>query len=324
MSKSNPAAPSGANDPCGQNKDIMLPCKKELKSEKILLQGAAEAAKKVKETFEANRNNKVCYMLKADETARLYRNIDIYVAIDANTRAETIEKNIDDLVKKSSDLEKAISEAVKCIKTIKHKAAELKAKACDLDTQTKDSCNQQQLTILDAHFSEKCKVSAPGGTGDFFDFKAIVAHVLTKTGEIYKNADTAFNSAVSIAGIQTFSNVKSLKEMSKQMTLCIKDFKKDVDTNVKTGDDELKKAQEELAKSVKEVSLKTMEEHKESVKYEGVAFTLDFVCDPGCEDCGDKDITEICCKVMNTFCGEGEECGCGQKDKKQYSYQNID
>ena len=106
------------------------------------------------------------------------------------------------------------------------------------------------------------------------------------------------------------------------MTLSIKDFKKDIDSNIKSGDDELKKAHDELAKSVKEVTLKSLDEHKESVKYEGVAFTLDFFCNPNCE--GEKDIKEICCEVMKTFCEKKESDACGEYEKYDYRLKNID
>ena len=309
---------------CDQKKDIMLPCKKDLKSQKIAWRGVASAARTTKDTYIANRDNKVCCVIKADETTSLYRNIDFYVAIDANCKAEVIEKSIDDLLKKSGDLEKAIAEAVKSIKLIKDKAIELKAKACDLDTQSKDSCNSQQLIILNNHFADKCSdIVVPDDTGNDGEkgvFSAILKDIINKTGVVCRKADKAFSSAVSIAGIQTFSNIKSLKEMSKQVTLVIKDFKKDVDANVKTSTDELKKAQDDLAAAVKDVSLKTLEEHKESVKYEGVAFTMDFLCDPICDD---GDITDLCCKVMSTFCGT-DCCDDTVASKDTYSWKNAD
>jgi gas vesicle protein len=305
---------------CEQEKDILLPCKKDLKSQKIAWRGAAYAARTTKETYIASRDNKVCCVIKADETTRLYRNLDFYVAIDATCKAETIEKNIEDMIKKNSDLEKAIAEVVKCVKVIKDKTVELKAKACDLDTQRNDSCNNLQLNILNTHFSEKCKVKIPGGTTEFGNFTAIVDHIIEKTGVTCKAADKAFSSAVSIAGIQTFSNIKSLKDLSKQLTLTIKDFKKDIDTNVKSSADELKNAQDELAKAVKEVSLKTLDEHKVSVNYEGIAFTMDFLCNP---DCQDGNIVDLCCKVMNTFCDD--ICGDEKPEgKPEYKYQNAD
>ena len=325
MSNGNISAQTGqGTSPCEESKDILLPCKKELCSEKTIQKGVAKAAMTTKETYIANRNNKVCYVLKADETTRLYRNIDYYVAIDANTRSETIEKSIDDLVKKSADLDKAIGEAVKSIKMIKDKSVELKAKACDLDTQRKDSCNTQQLNILNNHFlstNNKCVVVSPGDvTTPFQDFNAIVEYLLTKTGIVYSGADEAFKSAVSIAGIQTFSNFKSLKELSKQLTLCIKEFKKNIDDNIKSNAEDLKKAQDDLAKSVQEVSLRTLDEHKESVKYEGIAFTVDFICNPVCDNLGDID--ELCCKVMKTFCGDDVPCGDG--GKPGYTAPEID
>ncbi len=318
----------GGAVPCDQSKDIMLPCKKDLKSQKIAWRGVASAARTTKDTYIANRDNKVCCVIKADETTRLYRNIDFYVGIDANCKAEVIEKNIDDLLKKSGDLEKAIAEAVKCIKLIKDKAIELKAKACELDTQSKDSCNSTQLSILNTHFSDKCSdIVVTNGTdgidgtdGGVGAFSAILKDIITRTGVVCQKADKAFSSAVSIAGIQTFSNIKSLKDMSKQVTLVIKDFKKDTDANVKTSADELKKAQDELAAAIKDVSLKTLEEHKESVKYEGVAFTMDFLCEPTCDD---GDITELCCKVMSTFCGT-DCCDDTVANKDTYSWKNTD
>ena len=313
-------------DPCGKDKDILCECKTAMIDEVTLLEGVADAAVTTKDSKVETRDNKVCCVLKAEETSTIYRNIDYYVAIDANCRTEQIEKKVDDLTKKSDDLNKAIQEAVKCIKNIKSKTSELKAKACDLDTEIKDSCNKQQLGILNKHFKTKCQARKPDGNGEndcFEDFEAIASYIKEQTGLIWEKADKSFNDAVSISGIQTFSNVKSLKELSKTVAVCAKDFKKNIDDNIKSSADELKKAQDELATCVKEVSTKTMEEHAATTLYEGNAFALDFICWPDCDN--EEDISELCCKVMETLCSD-IECGDPKESKKEYDYKkkNID
>lgn len=299
---------NNGNDPCGGNRDVLCQYKTALINEVKELFGKADASETLKETKEAVRDSKVCCVLKADETSRFYRNIDFYVAIDANSKAEQIAKNVDEIVKRSENLTKAIGEMVKLIKNLKTKSRELKDKACELDTQIKDSCNQQQLNILNSQFSSdkaKCSVKRPGTEKGFMNFTEIASYIESGTKVVWKNADDAFKNAVSISGIQTFSNLKSLKELSKTMATCANEFKKNIDENVKNSTEDLKKAQEELAASVKEVSLKTVEGHKETTLYEGAAFALEFVCDPEC--CSNESISKLCAEVTRNSCGDVKE-----------------
>ena len=314
-------------DPCGKDRDILCQTKTALIDEVKMLDGIAEAAVTNRESQEVVRNSQVCCVLKAQETHTFYRHIDYYVAIDASSKTEHIEKNIGDLIKKSDDLSKAINEAVKCINGIKAKTVELKAKACDLDTQMKDSCNSQQLNILNNHFSSKCEVVKPNNISPqdcYGNFSEIASDIIGKTDETWSAADSAFNNAVSIAGIQTFSNVESLKELSKTVAASVKEFKKNVDENIKSSEGEVKKAQEELSKAVKEVTTKTMEEHKDTTKYEGTAFALEFVCQPDCDK--EDDIATICEKVMITLCGDPNAPQTPPMKFKRYPWaeKNID
>lgn len=327
MSTKSSSSSQNENDPCGKDRDILCECKTALIDEVQGLSGVAEASATITESKKETRDTQVCCVLKAEETSKVYRNMDYYVAIDASCKTEQIEKNIDDLIKKSGSLGAAINEAVQCINGIKAKTAELKAKACDLDTQMRDSCNSQQLNILDKHFSGKCEVVKPNDSGSedcFLDFKDIVKDLASKTEEIWSKSDTAFTNAVNISGIQTFSNVKSLKELSKTVAACVKDFKKNVDENVKGSTDELAKAHDELAKAAKEVATKTMEEHKHTSLYEGTAFALEFVCEPGCDDPKIPEaptIPDLCDKVRQTLCNDKDSAS-SSSPTKTYSYMD--
>lgn len=317
----NPGSKNGASGDCEKSSDILLDYKKTLKNEKTEKQGTAEASCKTKDGHRNARNSKVCVLLKSEEASRFYRNLDLYAAIDATCTIESVQKNVDDQIKKSDELSKALAEASKMIKGIKDKAAELKAKACDLDTQLKDDCNKEQLRILNCNFHKHCGYKE-GYTED--DAFLTTANSLIKKAEIVnKQASRTFNASAEIAGIQTFSNVKSLKDMSKSLVDTIKAFKTDVDTNVKDRAVDVTKAQEDLAKTIKELATKTLEEHKATSTYEGIAFTLDFVCndDRCCDVPSLDDKSNLCKGFVNCFCVEPPAKE-GQKTNYQFSTED--
>lgn len=322
MSMSNTSgSKNGASPGCETTKDILLECKKAMQNEKKEKQGTAEASCKTKEGQQLTRTSKVCILLKSEEASRFYRNLDLYAAIDATCTIEAVQKNVDDQIKKSDELSKALAEASKMIKVIKDKAAELKAKACDLDTQLNDDCNKEQLRILNCNFYKRCGYQE-GFTEDDA-FKKMATGLIEKAITVNSQASKTFNASAEISGIQTFSNVKSLKDMSKSLVDTIKAFKSDVDTNSKDRAGEVIKAQEDLAKVVKDLATKSLEQNKATTSYEGIAFTLDFVCKKDrCKDVPSlNDIPNLCTEVMGCFCDDVVQPN-GKSDKLTYKFVN--
>ncbi len=317
----NPGSKNGASGDCENSSGILLDYKKSLNSEKKDKQGTAEAACKTKDGQLKARNSKVCILLKSEEASRFYRNLDLYAAIDATCTIEGIQKNVDEQIKKSDDLSKALAEASKLIKGIKDKAAELKAKACDLDTQLNDDCNKEQLRILNCNFYERCGYKEGLNKDNAFFLTA--GDLIKNAKAISTQASKTFNASAEISGIQTFSNVKSLKDMAKSLVDTIKAFKTDVDTNVKDRAGDVGKAQEDLAKTIKDLATKTLEEHKVTASYEGVAFTLDFVCnDDRCKDVPPLN-GNLCDDFMNCFC-DGAKSSPPNQGKTNYNYSTED
>ncbi len=294
----NGGAKTGDPADCLKKKDILLEYRKYLQSIKTEKLGVAKAAEKTTEGYEQDRNGKVCFVLKAEEAARFYRNIDLYVGIQASCVADAVQKNVEDQIKKSDDLAKALQEVSKSLKTLKDKAAELKAKACELDTQIKDDCNREQLRILNCNFEQNCGYPK---SGDAEAFTALAEQLISISIGVNSQASKVFNDSAQIAGIQTFSNVKSLKDMSKMIAEAVKAFKADVDTNAKDRSAEESKDREELGKAVKELTVKKLEQNKATTCFEGIAFTVDVLC--GEDTCNiDDTLPGICEEVMSCFC----------------------
>lgn len=298
---------------CLKKKDILHDYKKHLQNNKTEKNGIAEAAKETTKGYLQDRNGKVCFVLKAEEAVRFYRNIDLYVGIQSTCVAEAAQKNVDEQIKKSDDLAKALQEVSKSLKTLKDKAAELKAKACELDTQLKDDCNREQLRILNCNFEQTCGYPKSGTTEAF---TALAEQLIDISKAVCSQASKTFNDSAQIAGIQTFSNVKSLKDMSKMIGDAVKSFKTDVDTNVKDRSADETKDREELAKAVKELTVKKLEQNKATTCFEGIAFTVDFLCSE--DNCLiDDTIPGICAEVMSCFC-ETPDGGGGSRSKPEY------
>lgn len=290
-------------NPCDKNNSLLLDCKRELDTRKTLKGGTAVSSIILKQEKIINRDNKICCFLKAEQSHTLYRNLNIYLGIDANCKADEIKSKVTDLSVSSKELGKKMVEVTKCLKTIKEKAAELKNKVCDIDTAIKDSCNKTQLQILNSHFTQEDCFDSKGLFGgiELSNMEDIVSCMVDQTKDIWKKADNAFKSSVSIAGIQTFSDVTALKERSMMVIKCLGDFKKDLDSNVSSTETNIKEAQKEMITCIKEVALNTMNEHLATSTFEGTAATLDFACDP-CNPASEMTIEDICDKVMNNAC----------------------
>ncbi|MBK8565157.1 MAG: hypothetical protein IPN76_17910 [Saprospiraceae bacterium] len=168
-------------------------------------------------------------------------------------------------------MEAALKATAATIKTLKEKLAELKSSACSLETCSRDSCNADQVTILDRR-RDKNEID--------FDFISAVGSLKKMAEDALGLGDTAFMSVVETNGIQTFSSVGSLTGLSTAVCDKIKAFKTNLDTNVKDRSKDLEKANEEMAAAVKEHTEKQMAYHAEGANYHGLSESLNFICNP--------------------------------------------
>ena len=110
--------------------------------------------------------------------------------------------------------------------------------------------------------------------------------------------------------------------MSKMIADAVKAFKTDVDANVKDRSAEESKDREELAKAVKELTVKKLEQNKATTCFEGIAFTIDFLC--GDDPCNiEGNIPDICDDVMACFC-EGSSSKTPDTGKSTYNVAEGD
>ena len=292
-------------NPCNKGNNLLLDCRREINSRKIIKIGDSKAAITAREEKEVNRNHKVCCLLKARDSNDFYNSLNLYIAIDANCKATEIEKKVVVLTDKGNELVKALKGISDCLEIVKSKAGELKNKACDIQTQVNDKCNTKQLKILEDHFKNDHCFDSEGkfGNADLSSFEKITEYIVTSTKSILSNSDTAYQSSRKIKGIQTFSDVAALKERTKAVGKCLIDFKKDIDNNLSSTENSYNEAKKEINECVKEVALKTMIEHTVTSCYEGLAATLDFACNKSpCDPYPTTTIDEICKKVTERAC----------------------
>jgi hypothetical protein len=283
---------------CGKKpgQDALEACKKDLCTKRAAAQSEKNAADTQRKQAESVLENKKQCLLKAKCTLETYQGMDYSVGLKSATNSESIKKNSEEYLAKDGELATSLKGVAQTLKLVKEKIADLKAAACMLDTCVKDSCNAQQIKIIEKTIP---------------DFKQEVADkLISVTNATNGLADTAFIHAVEITGIQTFSNVDSLVELSKNLQAKVKEFKSDLDGNVKERTDEVKKSHEEYAAAVVEFSKKTSDKRKKSVYLEGLAFSLDFICLPTDPD---SEIDIICEKVKDTF-RPGRKCRDHEED----------
>jgi len=108
----------------------------------------------------------------------------------------------------------------------------------------------------------------------------------------------AFNSAVNVAGVQTFINTSGLKSFAAKLIETMKTFKDFIGENIKTIEKDVATFRDELNSIVEQLAEVTCALYSEGTKEKGLMATRKFICEDSCKD-GPIDISCDCEKDDN-------------------------
>lgn len=257
----------------------------------------AESTKKVKETVFAQKytvkNFRTCTLLRAQAACDEYTNIKNCITTILGQSAVEIQANIDAYITYGKDTETALTAAFKAIKGAKSKLAAVNDAACRLENCIKDSCNSEQLRILKDGFDE---LIVKGKTE-----KTFIEHINEIQSKVDMANDTglgAFEIGVKVAGIQKFTNIKSLKGFGNNLQEGIDLLVGDVAENVTYSKGKKEKAQEELTTALQELTTAKFKKFNATLKLKSLKESEKYVLGPHLPT---DTIEEICTNVEASF-----------------------
>ncbi|MBK6931908.1 MAG: hypothetical protein IPH12_14005 [Saprospirales bacterium] len=140
-----------------------------------------------------------------------------------------------------------------------------------------------------------------------------IGHIKSKSSLADETGGKAFDSVVTIAGIQTFANIDSLKNFGQQLLDAAKGFKTNIDENIKKSAEDVKTAQSELTKTLEELTAARFNLYTECVSVDALGLISEFICSGECDD--NKKIEDFCDKISQNFGDDG--CGPNGTLRKQ-------
>ncbi|MGF6848839.1 hypothetical protein QFZ51_004074 [Chitinophaga sp. W3I9] len=251
---------------------------------------------------------KQCFFIKAEETWRFYRSIDLCATLPAQKDADLIKEKLS----KANDVNKAIAAALaivaKNIQDAKQKFALLSEAAHKLNNKAEDNCNKAQRAALG-----KLKAGSK-------DFKTCFDNIVDGSQEMYASeGGCGDGETVSInklhcaigdvSGIQSFTSLENVIALHKDLADAIKTFRDDVLQNIKTGEEDQKKTYGELGDA--KIQKVTIRETLWSARTQtqGIDDIREFLCTLPCGDL--PTIKSICEQAQGNYCnsnGNGGHC----------------
>jgi len=270
---------------------------------------AAESSKIAKETLKRSKNTikgyKICCLKRAQESYELYNSIMTCVVTGNSKKTEIIKTKVDELIIKDGDIEKMIKESSKLISELKVKMTEANTAACNMKT-----CVESKI------LTKLKKLSASKRTDEDKKFEKWFNDIIVKNKTVTDKVENAFESVVSIAGLQTFVNTESLKENTDQLTEAMTTLQDCIEGNIESTGGEVATFREELNTVVAELAQLKCDAKMEGAKVKGLKLVEDFICEADCDDeCLDvcKEFNE--CKEVPE--PDDEDCGPDHEPKGQ-------
>lgn len=278
-----------------------------LKDDKNSADSAYDANGTLQKSKETVRRYKICCLSKAEESLGVYQDIMTCIALGNTKKTGIIEKSVDDYIKKDDEIEKLIKESSKLLNEMRVKLEEAHNASCAM----KNCIKNKILSKSGKPIKDDVDVAKAGEA---------LNDILEKAKKLDEKGQNAFESAVVIAGIQSFTNTGSLKDFAKNVATSVKTFKDCIDTNIQSTGNDVKTVREELNEIVENLTQIICDKKAEKTKSKGLDSVMDFVC---CGDC-DDDCLDLCKDIKECLeCGDGDENE-GSKKRKGNKKQSAD
>ncbi|TPN83955.1 hypothetical protein [Aquimarina algicola] len=273
---------------------------KVIKNDKETATSMFDSKETLRSSKETVQRYKICSLNKAEESNDLYQDIMSYVVIKTSKTTEVIKKNIDEYIAKDDEIEKRIQESSKLLNQMRIKIEEAHNAACAMSNCFKNKV----LPKTGKSTKDGKKANTHTSLNEILD----ITKVLDEKGQ------NAFDSVVSIAGIQTFTNTQSLKDFMTKLNMSTDQFKSTVSDNIQSTTTETVKCREELNAIAEELAQITCDKKAEGIKKEALEKVRHFVCDEQHDD----SLLDLCKETNN--CYESEHSGYGDRKKRRHQH----
>ncbi len=266
-----------------------------IKNDKKTAKSMQAASETLRKSKKAARRYKICGLDKAEESNGVYQDIMSCVTIGNYKKTEVIQKNIEEYTKKDDEIENLIKESSKLLNEMRVKIEDAHNAACAMS-----NCFKNKI------LPKSGKSTKDGEKADVHDE---LQEILQKTKELDEKGQNAFESAVTIAGIQTFTNAHSLKSFMDKLTTAMNDFKGTVESNINSTSEDVANCREELNVIVEELAQVVCDKKSYAVTHEGLECVIDYVCKGEYDD----DLIDLCRDVKD--CYESDHGGYDERKK---------
>ncbi len=298
------------NDSASQNPEKKI-CEKlkDIKNEKKTADSLYIANGSKRDSKEIARGYKICCLNKAEETYDLYQDLMSCIVIKNYKKAEIIQTNVDEYIKKDDELEKLINESSKLINDLRIKMNEANDAVCVMVNCVKE------CIIPKPNKGSKGKGSKDGSAKGIRDISNLLETISEKTSKLACKGQNAFNGVVNIAGIQTFTNTVGLKGFATKLMDTMKIFNDCIAENIKSSEKDVATYRDELNVVVEELAEVTCNLYAEGSKSQGLENTRVFICEGKCEE----EELDILCE-----CSNGDDDCNDDKDHMPKKQQTVD
>lgn len=262
---------------------------KVIKNEKENASSSATASGTNQTAKETIRAYKICCLEKAEESKQFYNDIYTCIALGNYKKAVIVQKNVDDYIKKDGDIEKLIKESSAQINELRIKIEEAHNEACAMSNCVKNKLLPKKGNSYKGDSKNKIEDS--------------LKEIMDITKKLDEKGQNAFDSIVTLAGIQTFTNTEGLKQFVTAFIDKIKIFKESVDANVKSTSEEVNTIRTELNVVIEELAQVMCDKQLQSNKAAAMDYLIRFICESDC----DGECLDLCKEIKNCFENDRDE-----------------
>lgn len=297
-------ASMNVNDNSATQSPDMVICKgiKVIENDKKTADSEYAAYKTLQESKEDARGYKICFLDKAEESNEVYQDIMSCITIGNYKKAEIIQKNIDNYIIKDDEIGKLIKDSSKLLNEMRVKMEDAHNAACAMSNCVKNKVLPKSKKIKGNKIESDLK------------------EILDKTKILDEKGQNAFESAVTIAGIQTFTNTSSLKEFTTSLTDTMKIFKDCITSNIDSTNGDVTTSREELNVIVEELAVIVCDKKAESTTSQGLNAVLKFVCESEC----DGECLDLCKDIKDCYDSDDDHHQHHKKGKRHKRKQSED
>jgi len=285
--------------------DIIDKCKLEWCEKKVAAMSTAEAeATDAKTQSEITQFNVYCYN-NTWAMLNLYGGLDRCYVIPVTQKKKMIKSRLELLIEKNTQLTSKYKELVKLIRDMRGKYVDVLDEACKIGRcfEEEDRCNADTYDML----------SEAGLIGE-------IATIETNARNYNDKLCKVVDASIDIAGIQTFTNIKSLVPYCDRIMEYLDTLRQDVDRNISDVNAQFDKDKENIGEAMGASVTTGFELCDAKINTASICEVFDYVDDDtACAyaaDNGEADIETVCRKLQKTELLEDSNDDCDEYRNK--------